>query len=179
MTDKHHEMRIIMKRVHLLQTKDGKDVALLNNQASKVLQALENLHPIRYKVFVAADDWSAQIRSFATLGKSTVLDVDIYFFGLRSNSEDVGRILSNTGLFLQPPDILDDRYPYENPHEISFPLIDGLEILPKLPSAEPAAQDKLPVDMINTVLGNLDRTGNLSIPEVDMDVITTELKMLV
>ena len=165
-----------MKRIHILQTNDGTEIAILNTQTSKVLRELDHRSMVRYNVYVAAAEWTTKIRSFVTLGKSVCLDIDIYFFGLLSNSKYVRRILSDTGHFLQPPNFLDSSIPYYNPHEIKFPSIGNSELSMSVPMLESSSVSDLSIDMINTVLGNLDHIGNLVVLDVDITIITTKLK---
>ncbi|KAF2815321.1 uncharacterized protein BDZ99DRAFT_378623 [Mytilinidion resinicola] len=160
----------------MLQTNNGTDIAILNMQTSKALQELDHRSTVRYNVYVATAEWATKIRSFTTLGQSVCLDIDIYFFGSRSNSTDVGRILSDTGLFLQPPDFLDSTIPYDNPHEISFASISNSDSKMSVPIPEFSSMSDPSVDIINTVLGNLDHMGNLVNLDVDMTAITTVLK---
>jgi SWI/SNF-related matrix-associated actin-dependent regulator of chromatin subfamily A3 len=131
---------------------------------------------VRYNVYVAADEWDKKINSFMTLGKSACLDVNIYFFGSLSNSLCAGKIMSDTGHFLQPPDFLDSSIPYENPHEISFPSMSNTGTPISVPMLESSALSNLSMDMMNTVLGRLDHLGDLEVLDVDRMIITTELK---
>jgi len=165
-----------MNRVHMIQTNNGKDISILNTQASRALQGLDRRSLVRYNVYVAADEWTTKIRSFVTMGQSTCLDIDVYFFGSLSNSAHVGRILSDTGHFLQPPDFLDSSIPYNNPHEIIFPSSSCSELPLRIPNPESNPVNDLSVDMINTVLGDLNHMDNLVSSDIDMNVITTELK---
>lgn len=166
-----------MNRMHILQTNDGKEISILNTRASRALQELNRRSLVRYNVYVTADEWTTKIRSFMTMGQLTCLDIDIYFFGSLSNSAYVGKILSDTGHFLQPPDFLDSSIPYNNPHEIIFPSSSGSGSPLRIPNLESNSVNDLSVDMVNTVLDNLDNTGNLVSSDIDMNFITTELKL--
>ncbi|KAF2492843.1 hypothetical protein BU16DRAFT_620161 [Lophium mytilinum] len=172
----YFQLQIAMKRIHMLQTNNGTDIAILKTQTSKALQELDHRSTVRYTVYVATAEWATKIRSFMTLGKSVCLDIDIYFFGPRSNSTDVGRILSDAGLFLQAPDFLDSSIPYDNPHEISFASISNFGSQMSAPIPESSSVGDLSVDIVSTVLANLDHMGDLVNLDVDMTAITTVLK---
>lgn len=161
----------------MLQTNDGKEIGILNSRTSKALQELDGRFQIRYSVYVAVDEWTTKIRSFITRGKSVHLDVDIHFFGPLSDSISIGRILSDTGHFLQPPDFLESSITYNNPHEISFGSMDESRLPLKPPNPNPSSIDDLAVDKTEELLGNLDHSGSLAAGDVDRDVIRTELKV--
>lgn len=160
----------------MLQTNDGTEIGILNTQTSKALQELDNRSVVRYDVYVGAAEWATKIRSFTTLGKLVCLDIDIYFFGAPSNGTDVGRILSDTGQFLQPPEFLDGSIPYDNPHEINFASISESGLPTSVPILESSPVSGLSVDIINTVLGSLDHIENLAALDVDVAIISTRLE---
>jgi len=161
----------------MLQTSDGKEIGVLNTQTSTALQELERRFQIKYTVYVAVDEWTTKLRSFRTMGKSTCLDVEIHFFGSTSNSTAIGRILSDSNHFLQPPDFLDSSIPYDNPHEIKFSSITEPELSLEVPNSISSSTDGLSVDMTATVLDNLDHIGSLAGWDIDKNVIRTELKL--
>jgi hypothetical protein len=161
----------------MLQTNSGREVGVLNTQTSRALRELDRQSLVNYAVYIAADEWESKIQSFMTMGKSACFDVNIFFFGSLSNSSPVGKILSDTGHFLQPPYFLDSSIPYNNPHEITFPSIGESESRLHLPTAAPSALTDLSVDMINTLLGDLGNADSLGVQDVNKDVLRTELKL--
>jgi len=160
----------------MLQTSDGKDISVLNTQASKALSELDRQSLVRYNVYVAADEWTAKLRSFITMGQSIHLDVAIHLFGSPSNSAYVGKILSDTGHFLQPPDFLENFVPYHNPHEISFPSHNGSKASPRISNLGSEMGNDMSVNMISTVLNDLDHRDDLISSDIDACIIMTELK---
>jgi SWI/SNF-related matrix-associated actin-dependent regulator of chromatin subfamily A3 len=166
-----------MNRIHIIQTNDGKENSVLNTRTSRALQELDRQSLVRYNVYVGASEWTSKIRSFTTRGRSTCLDIEMYFFGSLDNSAKVGRILSDTGHFLQPPDFLDSSIPYKNPHEIIFPSVSDPGSPMRISDAEFNLLDDLSGEMVTTVLGNLDHTGDLVSSNIDSNIITTELKL--
>lgn len=175
-TSSYYQLQIAIKRICMLQEQDGTDIALINTQASKALQELDCRALVRYAAYVSVAEWAEKMRSFRTLGKSVCLEIDVYFFGSLPNSTCVGRILSDAGLFLQRPDFLDSSVPYDNPHEIRFPSVHTSSPTLSIPALASSSVSNLSVDIINTVLGNLEQLGNLTVADVDTAIIITELK---
>ncbi|KAH7110084.1 SNF2 family N-terminal domain-containing protein [Dendryphion nanum] len=173
---KYYEVFLVMKRIHVLQTKDGTEVGILNTQTSKALSKMDTQSLVKYTVYVAVDEWKTKSRLSITKGKSTCLDIDINFYGSPSNGARVGRILSDIGQFLQPPSLLNDSVPYENPHEITFELDQDQDMLDRVSSAEIQSSTDFSVELFNTVLGDLSHSATLINRDVDMYIITTELK---
>ncbi|KAF2686440.1 hypothetical protein K458DRAFT_470145 [Lentithecium fluviatile CBS 122367] len=172
----YHQLRIVRKRAYTLQSDDGTDIALLNNQASKALLDLDRKNLVRYNAYVSAFEWASKTQSFAALGRSACLDVDIYFYGSHCDGDSVGKVLSNTGLFLQQPDYLDSSIPYDNPHELKFPSIDVSTSPLDVPMLLSTPITSLPMDMANAMLGNLDHQGDLVSLDMDKTIVKTELK---
>jgi hypothetical protein len=52
--------------------------------------------------------------------------VDVNIYGPASQALEIGNQLSNCKAWLQKPDYYKKSFPYENPHKISFPELEGL-----------------------------------------------------
>jgi SWI/SNF-related matrix-associated actin-dependent regulator of chromatin subfamily A3 len=172
----YHQLRIALNRIHTLQTNDGKDIAVLNTQASRALSELDRQSLVSYNVYVAAAEWTAKVRSFRHTRKSICLDIEIHFYGSSSNSASVGKILSDNRLFLQQPDFLDSPVPYKNPHEIIFPSISGSLLPMRGPRPSSTSANESPLDFVTTVLSDLSHAGSLVGRNVDMSLVSSELK---
>ncbi|PSN69483.1 hypothetical protein BS50DRAFT_550345 [Corynespora cassiicola Philippines] len=172
----YYQLRITMKRVYILEAHDGTEIALINTQMAKALQELDPKGLARYEVYVSVAEWTEKVRTVRASAKSVFLELDIYLFGSIANGARVGKILSDTGLFLQRPDFLDSSISYNNPHEIVFPSMHGFSTEWIAPALAPNSVSNLSVDMINTVLGNLEQTGSLTALDVNTAIVITKLK---
>lgn len=71
---------------------------------------------------------------------STILPIEINIYGIRANSEDIGRILSKSGIFLQLPRYSLKSVEYHNPHILQIEgYVEQDRVEAVLPSATPAA----------------------------------------
>ena len=172
----YYQLRITMKRVYILEAHDGTEIALINTQMAKALQELDPKGLARYEVYVSVAEWTEKVRTVRASAKSVFLELDIYLFGSIANGARVGKILSDTGLFLQRPDFLDSSISYNNPHEIVFPSVHGSSTEWVAPALAPNSVSNLSVDMINTVLGNLEQMDSLTAVDINTAIVITKLK---
>ena len=170
-------LQIQVKRIHFLQSEDGVDIALVNTQTARALQKLDDLSLARYTPYVSMAEWAEKTGNLRTSGKTVYLDMDLYLFGLYSNGMSVGRILSDNGLFLQQPDMLDSSIPYENPHEIKFESMSISDLPLTVPPLEAGSTHGLSADTLTRLLDNLTQQGNLKAADVDTSIVITALKL--
>jgi SWI/SNF-related matrix-associated actin-dependent regulator of chromatin subfamily A3 len=130
----------------------------------------------RYLVYVTAKEWVEKMRLFRSSGKQICLEPDIYLFGKPSNGKHLGRVLSDLGLFLQPPDFLDTNVMYENPHEIKFPSWSETDPEAVVPPLCSLSVSKLSTDAVDCVLRELHQQELLDVVDVDKNIILTELE---
>jgi SWI/SNF-related matrix-associated actin-dependent regulator of chromatin subfamily A3 len=94
---------------------DGHKFAHLNKGLSRALRAVVTARQIRIQAYVSKKDWTIGVQSWP--GKASALfPVEINLYGTRSDAEEVGRILSKSGIFLQFPQYGLNGVEYHNPH---------------------------------------------------------------
>ena len=105
------------------------------------------------------------------------MDLELTISGPTRKGQDVGKVLSKAGLYLQHPRFLPDDMPYDNPHYIRFsgyadqsPEFHASSTTLKLEDIKPQAL------AIDSVFENLDQRGHLKAIHIDKKFVTTELQ---
>ncbi|KAI0193260.1 SNF2 family N-terminal domain-containing protein [Xylaria flabelliformis] len=97
--------------------------------------------------------------------------MDINVYGLRDSMKNIGDELSNKKLWLQKPDHYQKRFPYENPHFVSFPGISHIangsnDVRETLDEGVLNKQDRIQ-RIVSEVHVSLQRAGELEITAGD------------
>ncbi|OJD32553.1 snf2 family domain-containing protein [Diplodia corticola] len=174
-TDGWMQLRLTHKKNHLLQDSNGLDLAVLNQRTADALQALDGMGAIRYEAYVTVQYWAAQIRAAKRTAKNTVVDIEVNVSGPLESGDEVGRVLSRAGLFLQPPSVLLPGTAYQNPHVIYLPGIQESSLDSAIPAAPRLADLNAGKLDIQAVLGCLDQSEDLAPTAVDERMVTTKL----
>ncbi|KAL4885939.1 SNF2 family N-terminal domain-containing protein [Aspergillus karnatakaensis] len=152
-----------------LRFPDGKDMGYLSERMTKTLPALINLPQFQLEAFVHP---STIIESIRRAGKASdaKIRVHINVYGLEATADQVGKELSDQGLFLQAPEVCPPGMRYDNPHILKLEDMDETdteeeeeaEEVEVEQEEEPPEADKNFDETIAEVFSNLRRQNGLS-----------------
>ncbi|KAH0562510.1 hypothetical protein GP486_002802 [Trichoglossum hirsutum] len=171
-----YNLQLIFRRHCFLQSRNGKDIAIVHFKTSNALRALNDLDSVRYEVYVAPNEWAEKILSFKNIGKAACITVELNIFGSVDKSHAVGKVLSKAGIYLQHPRLLDSHIEYENPHFISFSHLSLSNSRLPTPSLTPDSGSSPSSTDISSVLDNLDQRGYLRKADIDAQITSTLLR---
>jgi SWI/SNF-related matrix-associated actin-dependent regulator of chromatin subfamily A3 len=100
---------------------NGNKFAVLNKKTCSDLQAVFNGRQVRLTAYVQSKEWSNALKSWSKNKNSTTLTVEINMYGMRDVADEVGKVLSAAGTFLQQPRYGLDGISYYNPHYFRVP----------------------------------------------------------
>lgn len=172
----HVSLKIVMKRNYLLEDSNGTSVAVLHHRTANALRALDGLHCVHYDAYVTAEEWKKGIADAKGSASSTSIDVEVNVYGPSSHAQNVGRALSDAGVYLQHPSILSTGTNYQNPHFIQFTGSRRADV-EFTAKSEPAQLDTDAPRRRNVqnFLDCLDQQGELTAVTVDERIITKKL----
>jgi hypothetical protein len=104
----------------VIQDINGSEIAVLDKKTSAALLSLHALESVRYEVYSLPENWREAIEDLRTTSKDVVMDLEVNVFGPMVQMDQVGRVLSNAGVYLQHPRFISNSMRYENPHCIRF-----------------------------------------------------------
>ncbi|EXU97904.1 SNF2 family protein [Metarhizium robertsii] len=87
---------------------NGQKLARLSKGLCRILHQAVTGRQVSIRAFIR-ENWDGD-------QTSTILPIEINIYGIRANSEDIGRVLSKSGVFLQLPRYLLNSVEYHNPH---------------------------------------------------------------
>lgn len=151
----------------------GTDIAFLNLRLSEALRTLAD--DVRCYPFVTTQEWSLKVSHFKNNSK-TQISIYLNLYGPPSISAQVGKTLSKAGLFLQHPILLGNNVKYENPQYLNISSLRYCaSVLPAPPLESPMGTLKN-LDLVTSVLDDLDQQIHLHVAHVDQNSIKTPLK---
>ncbi|EFY98115.2 DNA repair and recombination protein RAD5C [Metarhizium robertsii ARSEF 23] len=111
---------------------NGQKLARLSKGLCRILHQAVTGRQVSIRAFIR-ENWDGD-------QTSTILPIEINIYGIRANSEDIGRVLSKSGVFLQLPRYLLNSVEYHNPHILQIEgYVEQDRVEAVLPSATPAA----------------------------------------
>jgi SWI/SNF-related matrix-associated actin-dependent regulator of chromatin subfamily A3 len=111
----------------MLQTKEGRDVAVLNSQTFRSLKALSYFNELKYVALLGHADWKQRSIRVSKNSKPNHMSLAINISGPILVLDDVAKELYRVGLFLQPPQTGTNNLPYDNPQYLRLPEAAQLE----------------------------------------------------
>lgn len=99
----------------------GNKFAVLNKKTCSDLQSVFDVRQVRFTAYVQSKEWSNALKSWSKNKNSTTLAVEINIYGMRDVADEVGKVLSAAGTFLQQPRYGLDGISYYNPHYFRIP----------------------------------------------------------
>ncbi|KAH0536054.1 hypothetical protein FGG08_007035 [Glutinoglossum americanum] len=167
---------VYRKHYIILQTRSGKDVAVLDTRTTKALKTLSDLKSVRFEAFPIADGLANGVQVWKEKGKITGISVEINVYGGRDVVNVVGKNLSRSAIYLQHPGHLGDNIEYHNPHYLTLPgqlRLEHCTLTPPYCPGEPTKGTSGPD--IATVFDSLKRYRCLQQVDVDLQVRTSLL----
>jgi hypothetical protein len=99
----------------------GNKFAVLNKKTCSDFQEVLNGRQVHLHAYVQSKEWSNALKSWQNDKNSTILTVEINVYGAREVADEVGKVLSTSGTFLQQPRYGLDGIAYYNPHYFRVP----------------------------------------------------------
>ena len=101
----------------------SEEIGVLDNKTAAILKSLKDMAPtITIELCLSHDEGD---NSSGTKKSASVRPLQIQIYGPEEYSKEVGLALSEAGMYLQEPNMLDPGVVYRNPHFLSWD--DGLE----------------------------------------------------
>jgi SWI/SNF-related matrix-associated actin-dependent regulator of chromatin subfamily A3 len=107
------------------------DIAVMNEETSKVLQDLSSFDSCRTQVFVGEGSRIFLHGAPKDVGKERFMPVDIVIYGSPEIRKSVGRLLSAARIYLQHPCHQDPNTEYDNPHYLDLTDLSTTSTLPR------------------------------------------------
>jgi hypothetical protein len=95
-------------------------VGVLNTKLQNALRILQGLSKIRQELEVVPQDFEASIQRWKDKGKGADLNLEINLYGPRTIKDTIGRLLSDSQIYLEQPRSLGRNMIVDNPHMIHF-----------------------------------------------------------
>jgi hypothetical protein len=144
----------------------GNKFAVLNKKICGDFRAVLQSQQVRLHAFVEGKEWSEAVKLWQKYNTSTIITVEINIYGAREIADEVGKVISNFGTFLQQPRYGLYGVGYYNPHYFQVPGFANVESLdtPIITIEEPssfpiqsAAPDELgdPSREVSSILDSL------------------------
>jgi SWI/SNF-related matrix-associated actin-dependent regulator of chromatin subfamily A3 len=92
------------------------DIAVMNEETSKILRDLSSFDSCRTQVFIGESSRISLHGARKDAGKERFMQVDIVIYGSPEIRKSVGRLLSAARIYLQHPCHQDPNTEYDNPH---------------------------------------------------------------
>ena len=170
----------IVKRDHYYAVQYGQDVdiGVLDANATKALQSLDEVGSVTYEAVADASDFDQRVRTWKNKGKLADWNLEINIYGHREAREKVSKLLSAARLYLQQPRCLAGGLSVENPHIITFPNLTTQSQSGQLPIALQIPECSLATSTrdLTEVLEDLDQDDYLGLVDVDYRITSTLLK---
>jgi len=96
------------------------DIAVMNEETSRVLRDLSSFDSCRFQVFVGDGSWTFLRGPRKDACQDRFMPVDIVIYGSPELGKSVGRLLSSARIYLQHPCHQDPKTEYENPHFLNL-----------------------------------------------------------
>lgn len=139
--------------------------AVINEKTAKVLYEISQIESCRFRVYMPTEKYTSLSIKDAKPEKKIVLQVDLVIYGVDTSKSIVGKLLSDSKIYLQHPCYQDPDTSYENPH-----VLDIMDLL---------ASSSLSSDTISrtrTPVNNFEDHNLTS--DVDFDSLTTTQDVL-
>jgi hypothetical protein len=99
----------------------GNKFAVLNKKTCSDLHTVLKGRQLQLHAYVQSKEWSNALKSWQKNPSSSILTVEINMYGSRELADEVGKVLSTSGTFLQQPRFGLDGFVYYNPHYFPVP----------------------------------------------------------
>lgn len=96
------------------------DIAVLNEQTTKVLQNLLAIDSCRLRVYTSVESPDVPEEKKTTADRTSYLSVDIVIYGSTTVRRSIGTLLSSARIYLQHPCYQDPNTEYDNPHVLDL-----------------------------------------------------------
>lgn len=116
-----HNFPVVPEGNHYSLKHFGNTFAILNKKTCNDLQAVLNGRQVNLHAYVQSKEWSNTLQLWQHNRTSTILTVEINIYGAREVADEVGKVLSTLGTFLQQPRYGLDGVAYYNPHYFPVP----------------------------------------------------------
>ena len=97
------------------------EFAILSSKTTEILRSLSDLEGLRFEAILESEMMDRPGQRWMKKGEVLGITVSINVYGPSSISNDVGKSLSNAGVYLQHPSSLDEHIEYNNPHYFQLP----------------------------------------------------------
>lgn len=91
-------------------------LAVMNEKTARVLYGLSQVESCRFRVYMSAERYASLPIKDVKIEKKIVLQVDIVIYGADTCKSSVGRLFSDSKIYLQHPCYQDPDTSYDNPH---------------------------------------------------------------
>ena len=99
----------------------GRNFALLDTRASKALGVLQDVRRLRFEAIILPSPVDNQSTQMKIQELNEVCNISINIYGTHDSARQVGGLLTQAGLYLQHPFLLDYGLEYSNPHYFVVP----------------------------------------------------------
>jgi SWI/SNF-related matrix-associated actin-dependent regulator of chromatin subfamily A3 len=106
----------------------GNKFAVLNKKTSSDFRAVLQSQQVRLHAYVEGKEWSKPVKLWQN-NTSNIITVEINIYGAREIADEVGKVISTFGTFLQPPRYGLYGVGYYNPHYFRVPGFANVESL--------------------------------------------------
>jgi hypothetical protein len=163
----------------LLVFPDGTHFGCLRDNMTKAMASLLGAEDLKFEAVALTQHLRGIIAKVDKSGDA-VVQVDINIYGPRGKASSVGEDLSKSKLWLQQPDYFKKQYPYENPHVIHFPELEGAASLEEVHNdvsvTKPQSDQERLQRIVSQVHQSLQREKNLDRTAGDQRLKTGLLK---
>ncbi|KAK5653816.1 hypothetical protein OQA88_7974 [Cercophora sp. LCS_1] len=164
-----------------LSLPDDTAFGILRNDLTEALDVLLNQRPPFKLEAVAPTIRLREQIGLSSKPNEAIVQVNINIYGPRERAKEVGDRLSDKRQWLQKPDFYNKKYPYDNPHVLHFPELEGHMIEEEIRQdvsarAKPRADEERVKKLVAQVEGALSRAADLETMAGDQGLKTTLLK---
>jgi SWI/SNF-related matrix-associated actin-dependent regulator of chromatin subfamily A3 len=107
----------------------GNKFAVLNKKTCGDFRAVLQSQQVRLHAYVEGKEWSETVKLWQKYNNSTIITVEINIYGAREIADEVGKVISTFGTFLQQPRYGLYGVGYYNPHYFRVPGFENVESL--------------------------------------------------
>ena len=114
---KHYSIKLNTKeQCYFVQSASNDSFAVLNEEATKVLQELLHSKSCRFSAYLSLEERDTSLENKSKAEKNLFLLIDIVIYGSSVLRDGVGEVLSNARMYLQHPCHQEAGTEYDNPH---------------------------------------------------------------
>jgi SWI/SNF-related matrix-associated actin-dependent regulator of chromatin subfamily A3 len=108
------------RHVFFIDIPSNPHFAVVNERTAKALYEISQVESCRFKVYMSVEKYTSLSIKDMKPEKKIVLQVDLVIYGVDASKSIIGRLLSDSKIYLQHPCYQDPDTLYDNPHVLAI-----------------------------------------------------------